>query len=75
MIDFTPEIKEQALKIAAQYKFAPLFTPPIVAGSNGLYGVLMLPALIGGRTGRERHSTRKPEPSMSPPLQCRVCMR
>ena len=48
LIDFTPEIKEQALKIAAQYKFAPLFTPPIVAGSNGLYGVLMLPAVIGG---------------------------
>ena len=48
LIDFTPELKEQALKIAAHYKFAPLFTPPIVAGSNGLYGVLMLPAVIGG---------------------------
>ncbi len=48
LIDFTPEVKAEALKIASQYKLGPLFTPPIVAGSNGLRGVLMLPTLTGG---------------------------
>src|SRR5688572_7278832 len=41
-------LKAEALKIAAQYKLGPLFTPPIVTGSNGLRGVLMLPTLTGG---------------------------
>ena len=48
LIDFTPELKAEALKIAAQYKLGPLFAPPIVAGSNGLKGVLMLPNVSGG---------------------------
>ncbi len=29
MIDFTPELKAEALKIVSQYKIGPLFTPPI----------------------------------------------
>jgi quinoprotein glucose dehydrogenase len=48
LIDFTPELKAEAVKIASQYKLGPLFTPPIVAGSNGLRGVLMLPNVSGG---------------------------
>ena len=48
LIDFTPEVKAEALKIASEYKLGPLFTPPIVAGSGGLRGVLMLPTLTGG---------------------------
>ena len=48
LIDFTPEIKAEAIKIASQYKLGPIFTPPIVAGSHGFKGVLGLPAAVGG---------------------------
>jgi quinoprotein glucose dehydrogenase len=44
LIDFTPELKGEAVRIASQYKFGPLYTPPIVAGSNGLKGLLFRPA-------------------------------
>jgi quinoprotein glucose dehydrogenase len=48
LIDFTPELKAEAREMASQYKLGPLFTPPIVAGANGLRGTLMLPAATGG---------------------------
>jgi quinoprotein glucose dehydrogenase len=48
LIDFTPELKAEAVKIASQYRIGPLFTPAIVAGSNGLKGTLMMPAGVGG---------------------------
>src|SRR5207302_6661417 len=48
LIDFTPELKAEALKIASEYKLGPIFTPPIVAGTNGLKATLMLPSLGGG---------------------------
>jgi quinoprotein glucose dehydrogenase len=43
VIDFTPEIKEAALKIVAQYKIGPLFTPPITRGYEGKIGTLFVP--------------------------------
>jgi quinoprotein glucose dehydrogenase len=48
LIDFTPELRAEAIKIASQYKLGPLFTPPIVAGSGGKRAVLMAPSTIGG---------------------------
>src|SRR5439155_22913579 len=49
LLDFTPGLKAEAVKIAAQYKLGPIFTPPIVYGSNGgLKGVLTLPRSTGG---------------------------
>jgi quinoprotein glucose dehydrogenase len=48
LIDFTPEIKAEALKIASQYKLGPIFTPPIVVDSGGKRATLMLPAAQGG---------------------------
>ncbi len=48
MIDFTPELKAEALKIASQYKMGPIFTPAIVFDSNGKKGTLMLPNATGG---------------------------
>ena len=48
LIDFTPELKAEALKMAAEYKLGPLFTPPIVAGTDGKRGTLMLPNMTGG---------------------------
>jgi len=43
LIDFTPEIKAEAVKIASQYKLGPLFTPPIVTDTGGKLATLVLP--------------------------------
>jgi quinoprotein glucose dehydrogenase len=48
LIDFTPALKEEAIKIASQYQMGPLFTPPMVADTNGKLGTLMLPHHVGG---------------------------
>ncbi|MGC4083535.1 MAG: hypothetical protein QM736_15845 [Vicinamibacterales bacterium] len=48
LIDFTPELRSEALKVIARYKIGPIFTPPIVSDANGLLGILMLPATTGG---------------------------
>jgi quinoprotein glucose dehydrogenase len=48
LIDLTPELKAEAIKIAAQYKLGPIYTPPIIEGTNGLKGILMLPTSTGG---------------------------
>jgi quinoprotein glucose dehydrogenase len=43
LIDFTPELKAEALKVASQYKLGPLFTPPIVKGEGGKAGMVYVP--------------------------------
>ena len=48
LVDFTPEIKKEALKIAGQYKKGPLFTPISVYGPPQNMGTLMLPDAVGG---------------------------
>ncbi|HEY2012015.1 MAG TPA: pyrroloquinoline quinone-dependent dehydrogenase [Bryobacteraceae bacterium] len=48
LIDFTPALHAEALKIASQYKLGPLYTPPIVADTNGKAATLLLPSHIGG---------------------------
>ena len=48
LIDFTPELKAEALEIVSQYRIGPIFTPPSVRGANGLRGTLIMPGLIGG---------------------------
>jgi quinoprotein glucose dehydrogenase len=48
LIDFTPALKEEAIKIASQYKMGPLYTPPIVPDTNGKAGTFLLPAHVGG---------------------------
>jgi len=35
LIDFTPELRAEALKIAARYKTGPIFTPPPVSKAEG----------------------------------------
>jgi quinoprotein glucose dehydrogenase len=35
LIDFTPELRAEALKIAARYKIGPIFTPPPVSRAEG----------------------------------------
>jgi len=48
LVDFTPEIKKEAVKIAGQYKKGPLFTPVGVYGPPKNMGTLMLPDAVGG---------------------------
>jgi quinoprotein glucose dehydrogenase len=48
LIDFTPALREEAIRIASAYKMGPLFTPPIVADTNGKKALFMLPNHLGG---------------------------
>jgi quinoprotein glucose dehydrogenase len=47
LIDFTPELRAQALELVKQYKLGPLFTPPTVAGGS-IKGTVQLPGSVGG---------------------------
>jgi quinoprotein glucose dehydrogenase len=47
LIDFTPELRQEAIKILNQYEYGPLFTPPSVA-ANGKKGTVQMPGAAGG---------------------------
>jgi quinoprotein glucose dehydrogenase len=48
LIDFTPELRAEAIKLVSRYKIGPLFTPPVVSKWEGPLGTLMLPSNTGG---------------------------
>jgi quinoprotein glucose dehydrogenase len=48
LIDFTPELREEALKMVSRYKLGPIFTPPVVSNVDGPLATLMLPSATGG---------------------------
>ena len=48
LIDFTPELRAAALKMASRYKRGPIFTPPSVATKDGTMGTIALSAGSGG---------------------------
>src|SRR5206468_10163335 len=48
LIDFTPELRAEAVKFASLYKIGPIFTPPVVSKWEGPRAMLMLPAATGG---------------------------
>jgi len=48
IVDFTPEIKKEALRIASHYKKGPLYTPVSVFDPPNQLGTLMLPDAVGG---------------------------
>ncbi|HMF93774.1 MAG TPA: PQQ-binding-like beta-propeller repeat protein, partial [Vicinamibacterales bacterium] len=48
LIDFTPALREEAIKVASRYKTGPIFTPPVVSTWPGPLGTLMLPSATGG---------------------------
>ena len=43
VIDFTPELKAEALELLSRRKTGPIFTPPIVQDEDGLLGTLFVP--------------------------------
>ncbi|HYM24607.1 MAG TPA: pyrroloquinoline quinone-dependent dehydrogenase [Vicinamibacterales bacterium] len=48
LIDFTPELHQQAVDLVSKYKIGPLFTPPVVSTWPGPLGTIMLPGSTGG---------------------------
>jgi len=42
LIDFTPELRAEALKVIARYKIGPLFTPPVVSKAEGPIATLAM---------------------------------
>ena len=48
LIDFTPELKAEAVKLVSRYKIGPLFTPPVMSKWEGPLGTLMMPSTTGG---------------------------
>ena len=48
VIDFTPELKAEGLRVASKYKLGPIFTPPVVSKPDGPYATLALATAGGG---------------------------
>ena len=48
LIDFTPELRAEALKVVSRYKIGPIFTPPVVSKVEGPLSTLALATASGG---------------------------
>ena len=48
LLDFTPELRAQAVELVKKYRIGPIFTPPALARPDGPLSVLMLPMDVGG---------------------------
>src|SRR5262245_26156403 len=49
VIDFTPALKAEAMKVISRYKIGPIFTPPVVSKAEGPLGTIQM-AINGGGT-------------------------
>ena len=43
LIDYTPELRAEAVKLVSQYKIGPIFTPPVVGKWEGPRATLDAP--------------------------------
>src|SRR5204863_544469 len=48
LIDFTPELRAEAVKLVSRYKVGPIFTPPVVSKWEGPLGTLGMATAGGG---------------------------
>ena len=48
LIDFTPELHAEAIKVASQYRIGPMYTPPALSKPGGPLATLVLPSPAGG---------------------------
>jgi quinoprotein glucose dehydrogenase len=48
LIDFTPQLRAEAIEIAKRYVIGPIFTPPSVKSETGTRGTLQMPGATGG---------------------------
>ena len=59
LIDFTPELRAEAVKLVSKYKIGPIFTPPVVSKVDGPLAMLMQSFATnwpGGSFDPETHS-------------------
>jgi quinoprotein glucose dehydrogenase len=48
LIDFTPELRAEAVKLVSNWKIGPLYTPPVLSTAEGALGTLVAPGINGG---------------------------
>ena len=48
LIDFTPELRAEAVKVASKYKLGPVFTPPVLSNPDGPIATLGMATFGGG---------------------------
>ena len=48
LIDFTPELRAEAVKLVSNWKIGPLYTPPVLSTEDGPLGTLVVPGINGG---------------------------
>ena len=48
LIDFTPELREEAKRLVARYQIGPIFTPPVQSKYPAPLATLLLPSVTGG---------------------------
>jgi quinoprotein glucose dehydrogenase len=48
LINFTPQLHEEALKLVSRYKIGPIFTPPSLSKADGTLATLISPGSQGG---------------------------
>jgi quinoprotein glucose dehydrogenase len=48
LIDFTPALHDEAVKLVSRYKIGPMFTAPVVSKTEGPLATLILPSATGG---------------------------
>src|SRR5262249_47539825 len=48
LIDFTPELRAEAIKLVSKYKLGPIFTPPVVSRTEGPLATLAMAINSGG---------------------------
>jgi len=58
LIDFTPELRAEALKVVSKYKIGPIFTPIVVSKPEGPFGTILTTGVTnwpGGSYDPETH--------------------
>jgi quinoprotein glucose dehydrogenase len=58
LIDFTPELRAEAMKIVSKYRIGPIFTPIVVSKPEGPYGTILTTGVTnwpGGSFDPETH--------------------
>ena len=58
LIDFTPELRAEALKVVSKYRIGPIFTPIVVSKPEGPFGTILTTGVTnwpGGSYGPETH--------------------
>jgi quinoprotein glucose dehydrogenase len=48
LIDFTPELRAEAVKLVSNWKIGPLYTPPVLSTADGPLGTIVAPGINGG---------------------------